>query len=119
VNNWQKGIICVTGWPCLWHAVVPPENLSLTESFLGIASVLLWFGCLAIYDKSPGCLCHAKHVSVLGSSHGVSCCHFFAHVELVALGFSCNLPDEQCRVCVHEVLKTLKQHALKHFFQLC
>jgi hypothetical protein len=69
-----------------------PWGFFLTGSFLGTASNLPWFGCLAIYDKSPGCLCHAKHASLLGYSH-LLC--FFLHAESAALGFSCNLPEEK------------------------
>jgi hypothetical protein len=52
----------------LRHAVSPLETLSLTESFLGIASVLPWFGNLAIHDKSLGRLYHANQASAWGSS---------------------------------------------------
>jgi hypothetical protein len=48
-HNWCDRATCT----CFWHEVAFPETLSLTEGFLGIASVLPWLGRLAIHDKSP------------------------------------------------------------------
>jgi hypothetical protein len=48
--------------------LLSPETLSLMESFLKVASVLPWFGRLAINVKSPGRLCHAKEASEHGDS---------------------------------------------------
>jgi hypothetical protein len=55
-------------------AVASPELLTLTEGFLGIASVCLALAVWRFCNKSLGRLCHARHASAWGSSHRVPCC---------------------------------------------
>jgi hypothetical protein len=70
----KSEVAAVTGWPlhCLSRELLP-LRLSIKESFLGKASSLLGFGCLAMHDNSPGSLCHATRASAWGYSSRVPC----------------------------------------------
>jgi hypothetical protein len=63
-----------TGGECGKVAVNSLELLSLTEGFLGIASVCLALAVWRFCNKSLGRLCHARHASAWGFSHRVPCC---------------------------------------------
>jgi hypothetical protein len=60
---WYSWCVCVTGWPCTCQGI---QLLPLKESFLGIASAVLGFGCLMMHDKSLGSLYHATQASCMG-----------------------------------------------------